>query len=215
MTFAGHVALFPGAATALRDNLPNVAPHNPAQKLIEGLAEGLTDTVTTMKWQGLISGTAMPGGTAAPIVFTLPAAPASAAAFLALSGWMGVSAALFAQSVIQNMLLNVAVIAKLYGDPSTAVGTGSAIFPNPAYAAALQSALNAHLLGTLSAALTATGAFCRDDVPGGPLNPTMAESIPYYASAYAQGLATLVAVVPYVGGASSSASTGVVTGSVR
>ncbi len=214
LTFTGHVALFPTAAVAMRSNAATgVVTHNPAQKLIEGLASGLATTISTLKWKGAISGTAAPGGTAAPFAFTLPGAPSAAAAFLASSAWVGASSALFAQSVIQNMLFNIPALALLQGDTSTTVGTGTAVFviaSNPdIYATALGS-----LLTTLPAALQATGVFGQEDVPGTPINADLAASIPYYADAYALGLSTLTSSVPYVGGASPSAAAGVVTGSV-
>tara|TARA_Y100000034_G_scaffold134869_1_gene204611 strand:- start:2999 stop:3652 length:654 start_codon:yes stop_codon:yes gene_type:complete len=216
MTFTSHVALFPTAAASTRVNaLTGVTPHNPAQKLIEGLAAGVANTILATKWNGLITGAADPPGTASPIQFTFPAAPAAAAKFLAVSGWVGPSSALFAESVIQNMILNVASMGILQGDTSLTVGTGSGTFPDPSFTAATQAALEASLMSTLPAGLMATGVFGQGDVPGSPINAKLASSIPYYAAAYALGLATLTATVPYIGtGATASAAAGVVTGSV-
>ena len=214
LTFTGHVALFPPAATVSRSNSDTgVTPHNPAQKLIEGLANGLVDTVTSLTWKGTLPGTAMPGGVAAPFLFTVPGATAAAATFLASSGWVGLSSALFSQSVIQNMLLNLSVLGLIYGDPSKTVGIGTAVFSiatNPDVYAAAQGSL----MATLPLALQATNVFGQEDVPGAPINADLAKTIPSYAAAYAQGLSTLLASVPYLGGASSSGSTDLVTGGV-
>jgi hypothetical protein len=217
LTFAGHVGLIPTAAVAARSNaLTGVLSHNPAQKLIEGLATGLATTISSMTFFGVTAGAADPPGNApAPVPFTVPAAPAAASLFLASTGWVGPTSALFAQSVIQNMLLNTAVLGLMYGGPSTTVGTGSGVFPDPSKTSVISAALEGSLLATLPAALMATGVFGQGDVPGAPINKDLAASIPAYASAYALGLSTLVATVPYVGTAATAAgAAGVVTGGI-
>jgi hypothetical protein len=215
LTFSQHVALFPLSVNALRDNqATGVARHNPVQQLILGLATGLVATINSLTWTGAILGAADPVGTAVPVPFVIPAAPAAAALFLSSSKWVGVSSVKFSQSVIQNMLLNLSVLGLFNGGKSLTVGTGSAVVSlasNPG----IRAAAKGSLLSTLPVALKATGVFGVGDVPGAPINHELAKTIPYYAEAYSMALASLLATVPYVGTAATTAAAGgIVTGGI-
>ncbi len=214
-TYLTYLGLVPTASDAVRSNPSTGVPaHNPAQRLISGLAAGLVNTIDNLKWYGQITGTADPTGTALPLPFVFAVSAAAASSFLASAGWTGSYSALFAQGVIQGMLDNVAVLSTLQGDESLTVGTGTAVFAAP-YNAAVATAAKASLLQTLNAALQAEGVFGVDDEPSAPINATLATLIPKYAEAYAAGLATLLASVPYVGaGSPTSPSTGLVTGGI-
>ena len=217
LTLVGHIALFPEAVAAVRSNSDTGVPvHSPIQKLIDGLATGLCDTIAILALNAVIVGAAdPPGNPPLPTPFTIPGAKLAARTFLLDSGWNGPSSGRYVQSVIENMLENVARLGLIYGDTSLVVGTGTATFSivsNPD----LEDIARMSLRATLSKSLKATGVFGRDDDPLKPVNPTMASLIPMYADAYAKGLGTLTAAVPYVGTAATAApATGVVTGSIQ
>tara|TARA_Y100000310_G_scaffold284992_1_gene308134 strand:+ start:281 stop:958 length:678 start_codon:yes stop_codon:yes gene_type:complete len=215
LTFTGYVALIPTAATATRNNsATGVSAHNPAQKLIEGLANGLADTISILAWNGSLTGTAMPGGVGTPVAFTFPGAATAAASFLTSVGWTGASATLFAEAVITDMLNNAATLGLLYGSTGLAVGTGTALF-NSALNPSVYATAQASLITTITAALKATNVFGQGDVPGDPVNADLSATIASYAAAYAEGLATMMATMIYTGSASSSAATEVVTGTIQ
>jgi len=111
------------------------------------------------------------------------------------------------------MMVNVSVLGLLNGSVSKTVGTGTAVFSSGSNSA-IYAAANASLLATLPLALQATNVFGQEDVPGAPINKDLAGSIAAYADAYASCLSTLLSSVPYVGGASSSGATDIVTGSI-
>lgn len=215
MTYASYIGLIPTAGGALRSNPATGVPaHSPPQRLINGLASGLVTTIQGLRWTGTLTGATDLPGNAAPTPFVFSGSVAATSTFLSTTGWVGPSSALVAQALIQSMLDNVAAMSLLQGEISPAIGTGSAVF-DPGLNAALLGAAQSSLTGTLAAALQAEGVFGTDDVPGAPINPVLAAAIPAYASAYASGLASLTATVPYVGtGASAAAGASPVLGAV-
>ena len=204
LTYGTYVGLIPTAAAAVRSNpAQGILPHSPPQKLINGLATGLVATIAALKWNGAITGAADPSGTAVPTTVVFPGSAAAVGTFLASAGWVGPTSPLVAQALIQSMLDNVAALSLLQGLPSVVVGTGTASF-NPGLNASIASIAFSSLMGTLPVALQAEGVFGTGDVPGAPINPVLARTIPAYASAYAAGLATLTSTVPYIGTAAAT-----------
>jgi hypothetical protein len=107
-------------------------------------------------------------------------------------------APLAAQSFIGNILLNTSKIALLTMRPNALMAAGTGVV-SPASNPDLFAAMQAALLTSLPAAFQASGFFAEGDIPGGPVNKTLARQIPAYATALAQGAASLTAVVAYAG----------------
>lgn len=201
LVFAQHLALFPLAINSTRENaVTGVPPHNVPEAFIGALCEGYVNALLTMTITDLGTGTlGVPPGVAPPVPFAFPAAPAAVAQFIVQQGLAGVAGPLVAQSFIGNVLLQTSVLGLLQMNPNPlmAIGTG-VVSPasNPGLKAAMEAALNT----SLPLAFTAAGVFGEGDIPGAPVNATLAARLPGYASALSTGVASMTAAVAYAGG---------------
>jgi hypothetical protein len=201
LVFADHLALFPTAVNANRQNaITGVLPHNVPEAFISALCEGYANALITMVIKDIGAGTlGVPPGLAPPVPVAFPAIPAAISQFIASQGLLGPAGALVAQSFIGNVLLRTSTIALLQMNPNPLMAIGTGIISpasNPDLLASMTSALNA----TLPAAFTASGKFAQGDVPGAPLNATLAARLPAYAAALAAGTASMTATAVYAGG---------------
>jgi hypothetical protein len=204
LVFRDHLAQFPLAADACRENAATgVALHCVPEAFIEALCAGLVTAVQQVRVRGVLTGIAIPPATASPVPYTLTTVPAAASQFLAAQGWTGSGAAGAVATFITSVLTHLVATSWLQLAPSKVAGTGTALVSlasNPT----LQAELETLLQGTLPAAFTAAGVFGEGDVPGAPVNATLAAQLPNYAAAYSMAFAGIVASVPYVGGTGTS-----------
>lgn len=214
LVFANHLSVFPDAVKSVRGNPEaGVATHSPVERLIHGLATGLVDALSLVRWVGTIEGTDDGEGTPQSVVqVSMPGIPIAVSTFLIDTGWNGEYAGDVAQVFIQYMLENVQFASVFQGDPSPDVGTGTATF-NSVTSPGLQAQVQSALYSKISAALLAEGVFHKDDVEGNPLNAVLAEQVTHYAKAYAVGLSSISVTLSYEGdGGSSNDASGQVTG---
>lgn len=200
LVFADHLALFPTAVSATRQNtLTGVLLHNVPEAFISALCEGYATALITMVIKDIGTGTiGVPPGTAPPVPVAFPGIPAAIAQFITTQGLLGPAGALVAQSFIGNVLLRTSQIALLQMNPNPFMAIGAGVVSpasNPDLLAAMTTALNT----TLPAAFTASGKFSQNDILGGPLNATLAARLPAFAAALAAGTASMTGAVAYAG----------------
>lgn len=198
LVFADHLTAFPTAVNAMRQNpQTGVPPHNVPQAFISALCEAYVSCLLQMTVFDLAGGTlATPPGIAPPAPITFPGGPAAVAQFIASQGWVGPASVPAAQSFVGNVLLRASQLSLVVMNPHLLLGAGVGVISpasNPGLGAAMTAALNAALPATFQA----TGYFGTDDVPGAPVNPTLAAQLPRYAAALGAGTATLTASVTY------------------
>jgi hypothetical protein len=217
LVYAQHLALFSSKPLNSRrsNEATGVADHNVPEKFIDALCAGFVDALLQMSIKDLGAGVqGTPPGVAAPVPVTFPGGPAAVTQFIADMGFdltEGINGLKVAQSLIGNVLLNTQVLAVLQMQPNVLMGTGTSLVnagTNPDLLGAMEAALNV----SLPLAFQDVGVFGEGDVPGAPVNATLAEKLPTYASALAAGVATLTATVTY---ASAPGSTVPVTGAIN
>lgn len=192
-------AAFPDALRVRRSNGGTGVPaHNPATKLVEGIAAGFIDVMSVTPIADLGAGTAGTPGAAAPVRFGFPASSAAAALFLTSSGWVGVSAPLVANVWVGSLLSRFAETAVILMPPNVGMAAGTSVV-SPASNPGLASSLPGQLTRAIVSRLEETGCFCADDIPGGPLTPEMLRWIPSLGAALGMGAASVTAQVTYVG----------------
>lgn len=205
LVFADHLAVFPTALSATRQNLVTGVPlHVVPEKFIEALCTGFVNALLTMVIKDLGSGTSDVPGTAVPVPFVFPAAPAAAAQLIATLAWTGPQAIGVANSYITNILLRTSQLGLLQMQNNLLMGTGVGLV-TPASNPDLLGAMTAALNTQLPLAFQAVGVFGEGDVPGAPVNAILVAQLPAYAAALATGVASMTATVAYVGTASTTA----------
>jgi hypothetical protein len=137
-------------------------------------------------------------GVAVPVPVTFPGIPAAQAFLIARNAWAGQYGSLAAGVFVGSVLLNVSKTALLVMPPNPLMGTGTGVV-SPASNPGLEAAALAALLAALPAAFQANGNFGTGDIPGAPPNPLILVQLTGIAEALAKGIATMTAVVPYVG----------------
>jgi len=205
LVLADHVARYPESMAATRQNtLTGVALHRPVEELVRALCNGLASAMSQLRVADTVAGTANVPGVSVPVPYSFTAIPQAKAAFLAASGWVGADASGAADTFIVSPLTRLPAVSALAMDtPLATVGTGTGIVSsasNPALLAAATGLLNRSLLE----AFQASGFFGTDDVPGSPVNRTLAATLPGYATGLATGVASVFAQVAYVGPAGAT-----------
>lgn len=200
LVFSDHLALFPTAIDANRQNLSTGVPfHNVPEAFIGALCEGYANALLTMVIKDIGTGTlGVPPGAAPPVPVAFPAIPAAVSQFILSQGLLGPAGASVAQSMIGNVLLRTQTVALLQMNPSPFMAIGAGVVSpasNPDLLPAMTSALNT----SLPVAFTASGKFAEGDVPGAPLNAKLAARLPAIAAALATGTASMTAAVVYAG----------------
>lgn len=216
LVFTDHLSVFPSALDAVRENPQTGVPlHVVPEAFIDALCSGFVSALKMATVRDIGSGVLNGVGAAPPVPFSFPGAVAAAQVLISQEQWTGVQAAGVATSYVTNVLLRTAQLGLLQMQPNPGVGTGTGIVSpasNPDLQASLVSALNVQL----PLAFQATGRFGEGDVPGAPVNATLAAQLPSYAAALAMGASTLTAQVVYTGQTSATAPvSGIVnTGSI-
>lgn len=199
LVFADHLSLFPTALAATRENpATGVLPHVIPEEFIGALCEGFVNALLTMVIKDIGSGANDLPGTAIPVPFVFPAAPAAAAQLIATLAWTGPQAAGVASVYITSVLTKASTLGLLQMKTNPLMGTGLGLV-TPASNPDLLSAMTAALNTTLPLAFQNALVFGEGDVPGAPVNAILAAQLPAYAAALATGVASLTASVAYVG----------------
>ena len=203
LVFANYLALFPLALGAKRENpSTGVPPHCVPEAFLGALCRAFGTVLKATPIRDTGAGTAALPGLAPPVPFVFPGIVVAQAQFLTSQGWVGPMAALGASAMIGAPLLYASSLGVLQMQPNLLMGTGVGIvspLANPGLEATVTAALTAALL----AEFQATGKFGVGDVPGAPVNATLAAQLPNYAAALAKGISSITATVAYVGNVST------------
>jgi len=196
--YADHLSRYPDSAGVTRTNSDTgVSPHNPSEKFISALCTGLIETLGQIVINDIGAGTADVPGVPTPASFSFNTGLAKNY-FLQTQGWKGKEANGVAVSFIVAPLRIFSQSAILMMAENLTMGTGIGVV-NPVANVSLESAALGLLNTALPVAFQATGVFCRDDIPGQPLNQTLGDQLPVYAEALAKGIASISAEVVYTG----------------
>jgi hypothetical protein len=214
--YLGFLSMFPDSVKSKRKNDATGVPvHNPSEELVRALCTGFVSAMASAVIRDIGEGDDALPGTALPTPFVLPNAPFAETSFLSMQGWQGENARLMSSALIGGILQQTQIHGLLYMRDHRFMGNGQGIVSpeaHPNLHATLTQALETHLTSEFSG----SGFFSEADVPGNPVNATLASQIPSYASALAIGVSSIVAEVTYIGGLPGSGVSGVInTGSIR
>ena len=200
LVFADHLAFFPTAIDANRQNADTGVPlHNVPEAFISALCEGYVNALLTMVIKDIGAGVlGVPPGNAPPLPVIFPGMPIAVVQLLISQGWVGPTGALVAQSFVGNVLLRTSFVGLLQMRPNPLMAIGTGIV-SPVSNLDLLPSMASALNTTLPLAFQASGKFAQNDIPGGPVNATLAARLPAYASALATGVASMTAAVVYAG----------------
>ena len=215
LVFRDHITLYPDSIDAVRENAETGVPkHIAVEAFIDALCEGFVNALAQGTILDLGSGDDDVDGEADPVRFELPGIESAKTQFLLESGWVGEEADPVIDVFIGGILRNTESMGLLQMSTNKQMGTGtSQVSPrsNPDLKERLQEVMEK----TLEEAFQASGKFAEGDIPGNPINATLAEQLGLYASALSLGVASIVATVSYTGaGGGSSISNVVNSGSI-
>jgi hypothetical protein len=216
LMFQAHIVEFPEAIEVIRENTDTgVPPHNPMQQFTLALCEGYVAALANGVIRDVGEGDEATPGTAAPVPFTLTQIPFAVTCFISLQGWNGENSLKMANILIGNLLTYTQLRGLLYMTDNRYMGNGTGIV-SPQNNPDLQAALEREFNTQFNVAFSNSGFFSEADVPGEPVNATLAAQLKNYATALAIGVASIVAEVNYTGGLPTGSVSGVVnTGSIQ
>ncbi len=210
-----HLALFPDAVDATRENVETGVPkHIVVVAFLDALCEGYVNALANGVILDIGQGDDDVDGVAQDVRFELPGIETAKLFFRVESGWVGEDADDVIDVFIGSTLRYTEQFGVLQMSDNKEMGTGTSVV-SPLANPDLQSRLQAEMEKTLNDAFQASGKFGEGDVPGNPINATLAEQLSTYAAALSLGVASIVATVSYTGsGGGSSVSNVINSGSI-